>query len=280
MKKNFLLINLLATLCVHAQIRFTDSVKHFTASVYAGTLAGPKVSIDHAKIGGFVTLRAGGDIAWHPIPQIRCMILGAGEVNETGTITPFTLAEIRFLLAKKKLSIVLGKIATPMTEMRPLPITGNGQLESWTEARIPGSALGGKIAYSFEKVTITAGGFWRSSDASVELGLKVNHFHIGGYYLVRSHLFGTACKVTFDRFSEVLIYNHKSVIASATSVTISKKQSISIYSDVGISTQGWKLSRGEWGILKGFSYKSLQILTGIGYAQEIKSFKAYCYLHL
>lgn len=267
-------------LCAHAQIKFTDTVRHFNASVYAGMLAGPSISLNHAKVGGFVTLRAGGDIAWQPVPQIRCMVLGAGEVNEKGTITPFTLAEIKFFPLKQKLVIALGKIATPMTEIRPLPTTGNGQFESWTESKIPGSALGGKIALVFKKATITTGGFWRSNDASIELGLKANHIQISGYYLVRSHLFGAACKVSYGRFTEVLAYNHTNVIASATSVTVSKKQNITLYSDVGVSTGSWKLARGEWGILKGLSYRSLQMLTGIGYAQEIKSFKAYCYIHL
>ena len=280
MKKILFLISLLVTLCAHAQIKFTDSIRHFTASVYAGTLGGPSISLDHAKIGGFITLRAGGDIAWNPIPNIRFMMLGAGEINEKGVITPFALAEAKFFMFKQHLAITVGKIATPMTEIRPLPTTGSGQFESWSEARIPGSAVGGKISYSFQKASITAGGFWRLNDASVELGFKVKHFQIGGYYLIRSQVFGTACRVSYDRLTEVLAYNYKGAIASLTVVKISKKHSISVYSDVGIGTDVWKLSRGEWGILKGFSIKSLQILTGVGYAQEIKSFKAYCYIHL
>ncbi len=280
MKKNLLVIALLTTLCAHAQIKFTDSIRHFTASIYAGTLAGPSISLDHAKIGGFVNLRAGGDIAWQPIPQIRFMVLGAGEVNDKGVITPFANAEVKFFLLKQKFAVTVGKIATPMTEMRPVPTTGNGQFESWTESKIPGSALGGKISYSFNKATIIAGGFWRSNDASVEIGLKAKYVQFGGYYLVHSNLFGVACRISYDRLTEVLAYNHKSVVASLTVVKVSKKHSISVYSDVGVNTEAWKLSRGEWGILKGFSYKSLQFLAGVGYAQEIKSFKAYCYLHL
>lgn len=267
-------------LSTYGQYSLTDSVRHVDLSAYAGVLAGGRVSVTNAKLSGTASFRAGGTVAFSPARWFSSYGLGAFDADETGAVTPLYLLGVTFRPVSK-LGITIGKIATPMTELRPLPTTMAGQFEPWTKSRILGSALGGKVRFAPTKnVSLVAGGFLRGTDGSVELGLSMPHFQMAGYCTVRGRSFGVAATATTKWATGTVGYNHRKDFALFANVTIPKTGGLSVYSDVGFDPAGWKLVRGEWGILYGTQYRFVRILTGCGYSQEARSAKLYVMLTL
>ncbi len=279
MKKILIAVTMLALgVSAHAQFAWTDTVHSVTITGYAGILAGPKVSTETGKFGGFATFRGGATVTFFPkwAKWMTAYGLGAIETDETGTVSPFYLVGTTFR-PHAKVAITVGKIATPMTELRPLPTTMAGQFEPWTKSHILGSAMGGKVAYTPSKnLSLVAGGFWRNGDESVELGFTVPYVKTAGYFLVQSKTFGIATTGTYKWLAQTFSYNHKKDFASLTCFDIPKTQGVSLYADIGFDANTWRLIRAEGGILKFYSYKGLiNVLYGAGYAHEIHTVRAY-----
>ncbi|MFZ2205622.1 MAG: hypothetical protein WAV23_03450 [Minisyncoccia bacterium] len=279
MKNIAILFTTIISVCSYGQVVYNDSINHTSATTYLGVLGGPKLSTENSKALGFVTLRAGGMVTWKPNKFFLLTGLGAGEIDQTGTVTPFSLIGAKFSPCKT-VFITVGKIATPMTELRPIPTSGSGQFEPWTKAQILGSAMGGKVTLNAKNFSLIAGEFWRSNDASTEFGIKIPNAQIAGYYMAQSKTFGGALNLSYKFFSTVVVFNNKQNAGVLDILEIPKTHGLSVYSDVGFNSNNWKLIRGEWGIFKSFSIEHLGALLGIGYSQESKSIKGYVFLHL
>lgn len=279
MKKIFFVALLYTYASALGQIEYSDSLHHVTVGGYAGILAYPAISIKTGKVKAFATARLGGTVNYSPKPFISLFGLGAIEINEAAVVDPFFLLGVK-LVPHKKVVIALGKIATPMTELRPLPTTGAGQFETWTEARIPGSGFGGKITYNAsERFSVVAGSFWRSTDASVELGIKIPHTQFAGYYMVTAKTFGMAMTFNYKLFTAVIAYNHRKVVTMFDCIEIPKTHGLVITSDVGFDPTSGKLLRGEWGAFKTIETKFVRVLVGVGYDQVLHSFKPYVFIY-
>ena len=281
-------IILLALLCVlpaqlFAQIELKDSVHHTEMTVYAGTLAGPRVLLENAKISGIYTLRVGATINYAPAKWISIFALGAGEVAQIDTstiITPFTLFAVK-VRPIKALTITVGKIASPMTELRPIPTTGAGQFEPWTKARIPGSALGGKASFSLNKdFSLTGGIFARGFESSSELSVGNSHIRVAGYYMNQTKMHGGALQVTYPYVSNTIMYNHNQNCGMVSIITIPKTKGVAVYSDIGFNPNNWSMIRGEWGLFKAFSINTIFGLVGAGYNNEMQSLNGYVFIHI
>jgi len=249
-----------------------DSSKNFKAEVYAGILTGPHMTVkDSTKISAFVTVRAGGNIYWTPQPWFSLTGIAAAEINEKASVTVLYLVGARFKL-HKHVFITVGKIGTPMTELRPFPNTMGGQFEPWTKRQILGSAFGGKATFKInEKSSIVAGGFLRDKDGSIELGAKTRFVQLGGYYLVKARTFGAAATLSTKYVSQTLVYNHQRNFGSLTNITIPKTAGLGLFSDVGFGINGkhWDWIRGEWGVMKVFTIaKKVNALIAVSYAHK------------
>ena len=269
---------------VTAQIEYKDSLTSVYGTVYAGTLMGPKIAVKNAATSAFYSLRVGGTIYWTPQKWITVYGVGAGETDQTDTTTPFALFGIN-IKPSKVFSIVFGKIASPMTEMRPMPQTASGQFEPWTKSHILGSAVGGKITISpNEQLSFVAGNFWRGTEATQEFGLRYGKFSATGYYLNQSKSFGGAIDFTFKRLNTVVMFNPKNT-GMFNLFEFNHKASLFVYSDIGFKPnegdmKKWAMLRGEWGLFKTSQIKWVKVLLGAGYAEETKSIKGYVFIHI
>ncbi len=281
MKKIVLLILLFISLYGYGQITYTDSIHHVSISGYAGVLAYPTINVQDKKIRAYATTRLGGMVNWFPKSSISLFGLAAMEIDETAHIDPFLLVGVK-LSPHKKVLITVGKIATPMTELRPLPTTSAGQFESWTQAKILGSAYGGKVAYSpNQKVTLVAGSFWRgNNEASVELGMKVPYTQFAGYYLVQQKLFGAATKINYKWLTLVINYNHKQNAGLFNCIEFPKTSGLSLCSDIGFDTNTGKMIRGEWGLYEPVKSKWVNALFGLSYNHITRSINTYVFVYL
>ncbi len=276
MKKIIIILTIICAQNAHSQIALSDSANNTEIKVYAGNLAGSKVSTN-GNVGGFCYTRLGGIILWEPSKWFSIYALGAGELDQTGKFSPFGLFGTNFM--HKKIKLTLGKVATPMTELRPLPTTSAGQFEPWTRQQILGSALGGKISANFKKVYVVSGVFKRDSNYSLEVGLKISKIQLAGYYMPLSKTFGFASNVNFKNVSTTA-FVHSTQVAGMLHVITVPRLKISLYSDIGYDFKNTKLLRGEWGAFKTFHSKQLNALLGLGYSQEIKNFKSYIFIFL
>ncbi len=262
------------------QITLSDSAHHTVITAYAGILAGPKVLTRDAKTTAFYALRVGGTITYSPAKWLSVFGLGAGETAQTDTTTPFALFGIK-VFPCKGITVTMGKIASPMTELRPLPTTSGGQFEPWTLAQIPGSALGGKITFSPSKsFSIVGGGFYRGGNTSIELGMGFSHVQIAGYYMNKTKIFGGAVQMSFRYLSTTIMYNGDQNAGMLNVIEIPKTHGLSLYSDVGFNANNQKMIRGEWGLFTTFSIRYVKALIGAGYCEETKSVKGYVFMHI
>ena len=259
-----------------------DSSAVFKAEGYAGVLIGPRIGVDSGKVSAFGTLRIGANVYWAPQTAKWFSLFGVGamEVDQLRNITPLYLIGAKFTL-HKNVVLTVGKIGTPMTELRPLPNTSAGQFEPWSKRQILPSAIGGKTTFIINSnSSIVVGGFWRSTDASVELGAKTRFVQLDAYYMVKSHTFGAAGALTTKYVNETAVYNYKNNFASITTIPIPKTGGLLLYSDIGFSAINWKLIRGEWGVLKVFKIKIVKGIVGVGYAHENKGIWGYLQISL
>lgn len=281
--KNILLLLLgLIGLSASSQI-VIDSSATYKADAYAGILTGPIFTKNESKIkaNAFITVRLGGSVTWQPKPWFTLFGVAAVQVNEVPKVDYVYLIGTRFNL-HPKVWITAGKVASPMTELRPLPHTGGGQFEPWTKRQILGSAFGAKLTYQInEKYSLVAGGFWRGDTiATAELGVRLPYTQLAGYYRIDNKTFGAAILVTTKYVSQTLQYSYKGTFGMLTNVTIPKTAGFALYSDVGFDATSWKCIRGEWGVLKLFSIKKVKGLFGAGYCYEGRSVNGYLQINL
>lgn len=257
-----------------------DSTNMFRIEGYAGILAGSKIPTNSKTVTPFVTLREGVNLNWTPNKYVSGFGVASAEINESGSVTPFCLAGIR-LKMNKKVACTFGRIGSPVTELRPMPNTGQSQFEPWTKSQILGPAFGTKISFAVtKKHSLVLGGFLRGDDPSLELGVHIPGFHVAGYYRTKSADYGGACTIAGKYINQTFVYNSTRNIGSFTLVTIPRFQGLLFYSDMGIDQSKFKLIRGEWGILKTFSLKITKGLFGFGYCHEIHNPKLYLMVNL
>lgn len=279
MKNLIVVFVIFSSLLSNAQITI-DSNTNFHVECYAGILSGSNTPLDTKNPKAFMTLREGANIKWIPNKSVSLFGVASLEINEAGVASPFYLTGIR-LTPQKNILVTIGKIGTPMTELRPLPNTGTSQFEPWTLGQIPGSAFGGKITYTFnQKHSLVGGYFLRSNDPSIEIGAHLSYVQAVLYYRTVSSMYGGACTITTKYINQTLVYNHNKNFGSFTLVKMPKVQGVLLYSDMGFGNNNFNMIRGEWGILKTFSHKMSKGLAGIGYAQEIKNTKLYLMINL
>ncbi len=277
MKNLIILISVFVSNIVCAQITEIDSVNNIESTVYVGTLGGPKIGVD-GKSSGFITTRIGGTITWTPSKNLSFFGLGAGEADQTGTVSPFAL--FGTTISHKKVKVTFGKIASPMTELRPIPTTGPGQFEPWTRAQILGSSLGGKISVNFKNISFIGGNFVRGNEYSHEIGIKTKHIQASGYRMNASGIFGGAINTNFKNISTTFMFNDSKNIGMLNIITLPYTRNLFVYSDIGFDTAKDKMIRGEWGIFKTYKAKNTKGILGLGYSDEVQSFKGYIFLYL
>ncbi len=287
MKKYFFILACLVTYASQAQIEYTDTQKHVACTVYAGILAGPKVVAENGSTAAFYSLRAGGTIAWTPKRWITLFGLGGGETSQTDTTVPFALFGLK-LRPTNNITLTTGKVASPMTEFRPLPTTAGGQFEPWTKSHILGSALGAKVCYApTQKLAFTVGSFWRNTETSYEAKIQYGPVAFGGYYMGVSKTYGAAVEAVTGRVSTTAMFNQKQNVGMFNTFELSRAQSFFLYSDVGFDYECKKMLRGEWGFFKTTSFLYLKVLIGAGYAEknagisgEKPLIKGYVFIHI
>jgi hypothetical protein len=247
-------------------------------NLYAGTLSGTCFSVDSLSASMFVNIRFGAMMTYSPVKwfSVKTWAMYHADAGEKSwNLQQYWIK----LMPVKKLSLEIGSMATLVTEQRPLPITGNGHFETWTEAQIPGMALNTKLKYQFTKNFQLAGGVAvRNKIPEYSGRITFGGVKVSGWYS-NDTIYGTALTLNTSRVYDVFVFK-QDVIANFLSFQVSKKFDLFLYSDTGYNLDQEKLVRGEWGILKCFGSKYASGLIGLGYQNETKTVNGYLFLHL
>jgi len=149
--------------------------------VYAGILNTTAFSIKEARVANCFSFRVGAKFHWS-IGQLLSINSFATLDYTDGNATPINSISIRLHNRSNIFGVEMGYMATPASESRPLPPSGPGQFETYTEGSAPGLAFGIKAGVMLSKLSsISAGAFIRDKALEYHLRFASKHFDISGY---------------------------------------------------------------------------------------------------
>lgn len=213
-----------------------------------------------------------------------------------------------------ELALKAGYTATPMTLLRPHPVSDFGHFEPWTYAQLPGGALGGRLEfgrtgkliagaslkdggvdYQFGSIPDTEGG---------KLGIMFSYNSGNKNFAMAGSLSEVefpGVTISFITYLEIItlydsLLDQKSQSGLFISASFGNKKSLSIYSDFGVEDSyvskesnpsdvdfKTEIVRGEWGAIKSFQNigeSKLSGLFGLGYQLEGNFVKGYLMVYL
>jgi len=199
-----------------------------------------------------------------------------------------------FLQSKnKKFNLEFGQMSTPATEIRPLPPTADGHFETWTEAQMPGGAIGAKVGYNASFGSIKIGVASRKNpEYSFHLNtqIKGSTFNLVGvlggekkdnYLVGLTHKVGKLYQVAvFKQQYNFETSSSEQVVGYLGNYELSAKMKLNVYLDAGYNLNTKDIPRLEGGLIKNFSSKHLGGLLALGYSHEIKAIKGYIFIYI
>lgn len=253
-----------------------------TVSVYAGILNTTALSINGANITNSHDIRFGGRFYWEALSWMKIKSFVAyGRSN--GKDLVFNSFAIDVHSRNEKFGIEFGHGPTPSAESRPIPVSGDGQFETWTESRLPGVALGAKVYLVTGAGRISTGVGIRNKKPEYHIRYSTKFFDYGMSYGTAAQKFQTFVVARLSRVYSLTVFENErgtNLIANFTNVTLSKKAAIKAYFDCGYRINTNKLERLEFGVMKNFQVSYLKGLTALGYQHETKSINAYLFIYL
>lgn len=272
-------------------INCTDDSSVVINNIYLGVLNSVNFSTKELTFSSPYNLQAAAMITWHASKWADVKTFAVyNRTNGNDAINN----QFYVNLHHKGWSLDFGKMATPATEIRPLPPTANGHFETWTESQMPGSTIGAKIGYKtdFGSIKIGVASRNKNLEISTHLATKINNHEIhavgaiGGerstnYLVGLTHKYNrlyqvAAFKQTFNKES----LSNEQIAGYFVNYEISKKAKFAFYLDAGYNLTTQKSPRFESGIMKSFESKIFKGLIALGYAEELKAIKGYIFIHL
>lgn len=245
-----------------------------TTKLYAGILARSEYRNGNATVSA--NLHVGGLATWSISKKISYTGFAAVQLAKNGGFS----VNVHFVEYRPntKWAFVAGLMATLATEQRPHPVSEGGQFETWTQALIPGAALGVKAKRSFSENRVLGVGIaTRNHIPEYHTSLTFNKVTIAGFYSTAVH--GGAVTYKAKKVYAIGVYKN-AVLGNTTVLTIVPKLQIKSFWDIGYDHQEGSLKRLEFGIMKSFTVKQVGGLFSIAYDQQIRSVTGYLFLYL
>ncbi|MDP2944622.1 MAG: hypothetical protein Q8N57_03615 [bacterium] len=249
---------------------------------YAGILAGSYFSQDSLNFSKSVNVRLGFQGTYRPTKWLSIIAREMYQTDDQKKVLSSSLFWARFNL--KSVTLETGMLPTLATESRPLSVSANGQFEQWTESIIPGTALGAKIKYNFQKSYIGAGVFQRNKKPEYQLRFSSPHFKASLYYSYSErefdYRFGSTATLITKRLYNIATFNAGKNFGNYTIFNLNRRNKIDCYLDAGYGFKEKKIVRAETGLLKNFSGRYLKGLFGLGYCYETGTINGTLFIHI
>ena len=217
--------------------------------VYLGLLTSTQMDLKEWDHAGGLSLQAGTRIRLVLIPRrLHARSFGVLKIGDDGTIQRFTNFE-GILTPANKLTVHVGVMATPTTELRPNPSTWQSQVETHAESTLPGGRPGARIKYALSKHLGFAYGIHHQQDRLTHhLQWKMKHLKVSGYWNKEDALI--AAKWSRERTEIVSSYRKESVALSAVLPVFGH---YGIYADVAWDASSRERLFSTWGLRRYFS---------------------------
>lgn len=281
------IMGLIVAQSASAQIVSRNSDSSLVISAYAGILNTTSLSIQGANITNSHDIRLGGRFYWEALSWMKVKSFVAyGRSN--GKDLAFNSFAIDIHSRNEKFGIEFGHGPTPSAESRPIPVSGDGQFETWTEGRLPGVALGAKIYLVAGAGKISTGVGIRNKKPEYHVRYSTKIFDYGMSYGTNAQKFQTFVVARLGRIYSISVFENEkpknlpgsNLVANFTNVKISKAENIDFYFDCGYRINTKKFERLEFGLIKNFEVSVTKGLIALGYQYETKSINAYLLLYL
>lgn len=265
-----------------AQMDTTIKAGKVTISkIYAGMLVGGGFSLDSSDVNGFANARFGAEgtykfTSWASFRGWGMIHIDSQSVKTT---SQFWLK----LQPIKGFSLEIGKMPTLPSEQRPHQLSGDGHFETGTQYQIPGVAPNAKMKFQSTDTNLVLGAGVALRNKLPEYSGMVKLYkkvELAGWYSKYDSAWGSAMTVSLGRVFNVITWKQDQVIYDFIAVKISKKEDISILSDMGYDFKTKEMVRGEYGFIKGYSSKWLKGLWGLTYDVVTGRVNGYFFTHL
>lgn len=276
------IIIMLCSVTVFGQIENINITKDSSLVIeklYVGAVGKTLFSIDSVSVANYGHIRLGVAVRWD---ITKWLSLNSYYMYQIETQTSWGLNQFSLKFRPcKKWSIELGQMGTISTQQRPHPVSGAGQFETWTEAQIPGGALGIKTAYTPNKnLSFGVGVAVRSKQPEYHANISYKKLTLSGYYGAADQKFGMAFSYSGNNVWTTVVWKQDRVIANRFGCKLSKKHNICLYSDFGYDFGQQKIARGEAGIYKAFIGKYWTVLPAVGYNYQERAIRGYLFVHI
>jgi len=265
-----------------------DSDSTLDISAYAGLLNWVEFSTEKISAVSRYDVRLGAAANWQINPMLSlhtATIYGRFEGDEMRTNNFYLKAKTR----NQKWSLEAGRMTTAATEVRPAPGTGDGQFETWTQSRLPNSALGAKIGRNFKFGTLKFGVAERDRTAEFSAHfttqIKQHQFNLVGMLGgedYQNFSLGLAHKA--GGLYQIFVYKEENKNAPLNQERIigyfgAYGGEYQFYLDAGYNLSTEEMPRLEFGGIKNFS-GIINGLIALGYDNHTKALHAYLFVHL
>ena len=248
-------------------------------SAYAGLLAGSDFSQDSLSFSKSANFRVGVKATYSPTKWLSIVSTSVYQIDEQSK--PMVINHFGAKFNFRKFCFETGFIPALASETRPMPASADAQFESFTEAGIPGGALGVKIKYNLSKDSyIGAGIAQRNDEPEYHLRYASSQAKISVYYSKFNNEFGTSVAVKTDRIYNSYVFNADQNLANLISYKISTKRDIDFYLDIKYDIKAEDIESFETGLLKNFSGKILKGFFGLSYCYDVKAIRGYLFIHI
>jgi len=275
----------------------TDDSTLVIDNVYAGILNSIDINTDKFSYTDTYDFRVGAMATWHVKKWVD---INTQAMYDRRDSTDLFVNQFSIRLHTESWEVEFGKMATTATEIRPLPMTADGQFETWTESQMPGKAIGAKIGYKSNFGSIKAGVSSRNGNPEysfhLNTSIKNNVFNLVGVIggeKESNYLVGFTHKITkvdnATKLYQVAVFKqqfnagtllNEQIAGYFCSYEVSEKMKLNLYLDAGYNLTSEESPRLEGGLIKNFESKIFKGLIAIGYANETKNIKAYLFIHI
>lgn len=248
-------------------------------SVYAGLLSGADFSKDSLSFSKSSTIRIGAKITYSPMKWIS--LIGVSMYEIDGEAKAKTGNQFWTKVDFGKICFETGFVPTLVSETKPMPVTADAQFESWTEAGLPGAALGAKLKYNLGKKSyLGIGVAKRNREPEYHLKYSSDSLKAAIYYSKFNKKLGLSLAVKSKRIYNSTVFNATQNLSNLISYKLNTKNDIDFYFDIKYDLKVKDIGNLETGFLKNFSGKYLKGFIGLSYCYEIRVVRGYFFIHI
>lgn len=279
MKKILLVLTACLSLSlVKAQIENIKIIGDSTVIInkaYAGLLAKSIFSQDSLSFAKSTNIRIGFEATYNLLRELSITSRGIYQSESQEPISSNNQFWATYKL--QAFSLETGFLPSLATETKPVPISPDGQFETWTEKTIPGVALGAKIKYNFKTNYLGAGIADRNKKPEYHLRFFSPHFRASVYYGQYRETFGSTLAIKTKNLYNIMALNINAGTANQEMsktlgnffcLVLDSEIKLECYSDLGYDLKNGRFAKIDFGLLKKFSSNFLKGLFQLGYSRE------------